>query len=351
VFYILGLLAVGLSNIYASPAVIYESWSDLSDPLIMGKHFETRFSALPTLAQVTHKKKFWSGDYWPHKKGLINQRWHSKAPLSFRSPSLAELKRMSQDEIASLSPAEKFDIFNSRYHYPLKNEVESNADYRAKEWEGICHGWAPASMNHDEPTPKSLYNNDGILIPFGSADIKGLLSYFYAYVHQVETTHQVGRRCFNGRVNTSSDCQKDLNAGAFHIVMANKIALDNEGFIADLDRFKEVWNHPVVGYRTQILQEGRGSRINSAPGTVRTVRVKTNIHYIDETENYWYPVIGTRHQTVKSQEYQYVLEIDISGQIIGGEWRSTQRPDFLWLMRAPAYFSGEYMKLSLLLND
>lgn len=85
---------------------------------------------------------------------------------------------MTSTDIARLSPAEKFDFLNGPYYYPLKAEVEKLAAYDAESWEGICHGRAPASMNHNEPRPKILRNPDGIKIYFGSADIKAILSYY-----------------------------------------------------------------------------------------------------------------------------------------------------------------------------
>ena len=86
-------------------------------------------------------------------------------------------------------------------------------------------------------------NPDGIRIPFGSSDIKALVSYYYANGF-ISNTHQMGRRCYED--GNRSDCEEDLNAGAFHIVLVNKIALRNEGIIIDLKRGLEVWNHPII---------------------------------------------------------------------------------------------------------
>ncbi len=305
---------------------------------------------MPMKAEVTHRQKFWSGDYWALNKGNINFRWNASKNFPSASPSLAQLKNMSSQEIAQLSPAEKFDLLNGRYHYPLKAEVQKNSNPDAKGWEGICHGWAPAAMNHNEPTPKTLMNPDGVLIPFGSSDIKAVLSYYYANPYQVPDTHQVGRRCFNSRVTRERDCKQDLNPGAFHIILVNKIAFENEGFIADLSRYKEVWNHPIMWYESTMENE-RGPRNNSAPGTVRTVKINTKIIYADETKNYWDTVQGTSLQKVDSAKFSYILEIDANGQIIGGEWKSLHRPDFLWNKAKPTSFLPAYVKLADLLND
>ena len=325
-----------------------ERWSSVSDPLIMSSSFETRFYALPMEGMVKYQTRFWSGDYWALNKGNIDRRWNAQGSmLSVRPPTREQVRKMSSSELAQLSPAEKFDLLNGLYHYPLKTEVRKISNPNARDWEGICHGWAPASMNHNEPTPKTLLNPDGVSIPFGSSDIKALLSYFYAYPYYVENTRQVGRRCYGGRTNPDQDCKQDLNAGAFHIVLTNKIALENSGLIADMDRWQQVWNHPIIGYETKIQGEQRGGRSGAAPGTVRTIRVKTNITYLDETGNSWERV---RPKT-QTQSLEYFLELNAQGTIIGGEWRFLARPDFLWLKEAPYVFTGMFYRLKELLND
>jgi hypothetical protein len=334
----------------AAPLSIQEAWSGISDPLLMGNHLELRFFKLPMQGTAAQGTKFWSGDYWAINKGLINHRWNASRHFTMGPPSREQLMRISAQEISQLSPAEKFDLLNGRYDYPLHREVKKYSNPDAKNWEGICHGWAPASMNHQEPQPKTLINPDGVPIAFGSADIKALISYYYAYPYQVNNTHQVGRRCEHGRVTTDDECQQDLNAGAFHIILANKIGMEKKGFIADMDRYKEVWNHPIISYSSEITNEG-GDRMRSAPGTFRTVRVRTKIRYANETTNYWHVTSGTNQQSIKDATFEYVLEIDRNGEIIGGMWRSVRRPDFLWLKVSPQIFYGDYARLAELLND
>lgn len=339
------ILSLFISSAFASPLGPQEGWSQVSDPLIMQRDYETRLYALPSRGEVALLRKFWSSDYWPLNKGNINQRWNASPNFSSPSPSLSLARNMSQQELAQLSPAEKFDLLNGRYYYPLKQEVIKNSNPHAQYWEGICHGWAPAAMNHNEPTPKTLKNRDGILIPFGSSDIKGILSYFYAYPYHVPDTHQVGRRCEEER------CLPDLNAGAFHIVLTNKIGIDKTGFIADMAANQEVWNHPIMSFDSVVTNDSRGPRETSAPGTTRVVTVNTTINYVDESDNSWNTVIGTGLQKITRVKFSYSLEINVYGQVIGGEWRSLKKPDFLWTMERPARFTGNYARLAELLND
>lgn len=334
-------------------ARIDTEWPDVSAPTIMSHSFVHEFDLMPLSGKAHGPQKFWSGDYWASRNGSINYRWNDPGQEGFdlQSPTREQAERMSLESLARLSASEKYDLFTGRYDYPLKNRVEENGDAYADEWEGICHGWAPASMNHNEPTPKTVINPDGISIPFGSADIKGLLSYYYANEFKVASTHQMGRRCANGGFwNRRKDCKKDLNAGAFHIVLANKIGIQGAGFLADLDRFKEVWNHPVHSYETKVVRVGKKDS-NSAPGTVRVIRVETNVHYIDESRSTWDTVIGTDGQRVLTKEFEYELDIDAGGNIIGGDWKSRQRPDFLWTTEKALIWVGGFERLGELLND
>lgn len=345
------LLAILFSfSLYASSLNLKEAWRGISSPLLMGLTYEIRLALLPTQGTVQKPENFWSGDYWPMYKGNIDYRWNASENFSIPSPDIITLKKMGPDEISQLSPAEKFDLLNGRYDYPLKNEIAKLTNYDAKKWEGICHGWAPASMNHKEPEAKTLRNPDGILIPFGSADIKAILSYYYAYPYQVLDTHQMGRRCDSRVINRDEDCKQDLNAGAFHIVLTNRIGIQNEGFVVDMDRFKQVWNHPVLGFSSRIKSEGR-ARSDSARGTTRTVKYSTTITYVDESVNSWSPLLGTREQKVKTQEMNYIVEVNICGEIIGGVWTSVVRPDFLWVKQKPQSYLASYRRLPELLND
>ena len=346
------MLLLGMSA-NGAPMELDQLWGETSDPEIMSYFFMRKFHDLPLSGVVKPSTKYWSGDYWPLRKGNINYRWYARKKIGFQhdSPSKERALKMSIPELAELAPTEKYDLFTGRYDYPLRNEVDRIADSQADAWEGICHGWSPASMNHPEPTPKLLRNPDGIEIPFGSSDIKALLSYYYAYGFQVSNTYQMGRRCFTSSFfNIDSECHEDLNAGAFHIVLANRLGIDRIGFIADIERYKEVWNHPITKYQSTIISE-LGPEYDSAPGTVRVYHMKTAITYLDDNGNDWQPVHGTNKQLSQIINYEYKLDIDAFNSIIGGKWISRSRPDFLWLKSKAQNFSGSLSKLGELLND
>jgi len=256
---------------------------------------------------------------------------------------------MSIEELSRLAPTEKLDLLNGNYNYPLKEEVTKNSDKTAASWHGICNGWSPAAINHNEPLPKTLENPDGLMIPFGSSDIKALLSYYYAFKHIVKTTHQMGKRC---QFFLEPNCHDDLNAGAFHIVLSNRIGLLNSSFIADIVGGRQVWNHAVSSYKSEILGTHIAPAKNSAKGTVSRVRVKTVMTYVKGIKkNSWEPVLGTEDQINESLVYEYFLELDAYGMIIGGEWISKVRPDFIWEMEKATSFTDHFRMLSKLIND
>lgn len=330
-----------------------EVWREDSDPSIMSYYFTKKFSELPLSGKVNTSSYFWSGDYWALNKGNINYRWYARRKVGFNyhSPTKNEAKAWTISELAELSPSEKYDLFTGNYQYPLKQEVGKIADPNALIWEGICHGYSPASMNHREPRPKLMVNPDGIEIPFGSTDIKALLSYYYAYAFRSPDTHQVARRCFKAKPTLEDiDCHNDLNAGAFHLILANRLGREKKGFIADIERYEQVWNHPFVSYNSQVLSE-KPPRKTAAPGTIQEVWMRTKIEYVDRNGHDWHPVIGTSKQSYKTITYEYALEIDNTGSIIGGEWLSSRRPDFLWYTLKPRQFEGTLHRLGELLND
>jgi hypothetical protein len=310
---------------------------------------QRKFSKLPLKGKVKDQQRYWSSDYWPLNKGGIAFRWNSPAPQGFNlsSPDLREALRMSQTELAWLSPAEKFDLFRGDYKYSLKMEVGKRARPSRKDWEGICHGWAAAALNHNEPVARIVSNPDGLLIPFGSSDIKALLSYFYAYHNRASSTHQTGRRC-----NGTQYCQDDLNAGAFHLILSNRLGLERKGFILDIENGREVWNQVAFDYESRLIQKNLSPSPTSAPGTVKVHRLRTHLRVVfNIVSNSWTPVIGTPLQTYKDLEYEYDIDLNQQGEIIGGDWVSTDRPDFLWSVAQAAEFSPMFLKLKRLLLD
>lgn len=340
-------LAASLSNAFA----IDLPWEDNSRPQIMSKDFTHSFKQLPLSGRINDVQRLWANDYWPRKRGGINYRWNSKTPSGFelKSPLKEELVLLAPEDIAALAPSEKLDLLNGDYEYSIVKEVAANANPDSPIWHGICNGWAPASLNHDEPLPKTLVNPDGVQIPFGSSDIKALLSYYYAFKYDPVTTHQMGRRC---KLGFGKNCNQDMNAGAFHIVLANKLGINGVSFIADIERGTAVWNHAITKYTSTIVNPFMEPARKSAEGTVKRVQILTEMEYVSKIKkNSWEPVLGTEGQINAVKKYEYTLDLDANDNIIGGEWISKQRPDFIWTMDRAQSFNGRFARLSELLAD
>lgn len=399
------LTAMILMNACGKPSetsVIQEAWNRRNDPQIMGidaltreYQYETQFDLLALSADLPTIP--WSDSYWPTHLGGLSYRWAQDGSdfdrYVYQSKSFADL---TPGEIAVLSPVEKYDFYMSFADYRttvaerertgVLKRIPGQPGYNAKlrpipTWEGLCHAWAPATLAFDEPRSVILKNKEGMEIPFSSSDIKGLLAMFLHHVPSPHTSF-LGGRCgedlssiqekieeardpYEGSVyfnltepqraeelkkledelkskGERSEC-RDTNAGAFHLVLTNQIARLQEGFIADVTRDDEVWNQAVYGFDVVISEVKEGSSPLAAPHTVKEITVTTTMKYIVEVDYHHERGGYNPHAATTSVEYEYTLELDKKGAVIGGKWLSFDRPDFLWKQITPkfeGFFSG-----------
>ena len=348
----------------------------IMDTLVNGQGYRYEFSSLPLSGSLSQQP--WSGDYWPTYKGGITYRWNDWDSWGVQRYGyrLDSYQSLEGKDLAYLSPSEKFDLFLGRYDYPLTHEerrrtrimktvpgsYEYIPGYKIPYWEGLCHSWAPATAGYQEPNPITLSNPDGLQIPFGSSDIKALLTYF---LHETPAktqflgmrcnidVHELYRKYRNGEISWSYYQQQkkacaDTNAGSFHLVLSNQIGLLDEAFFVDVSRGAEVWNQAVYSYETVILQQRYGASRKAAPGTVKEIKVHTRMFYTTEIPQSFERPLG---QPVAFKDYYYWLEINRNGEIIGGEWLDSRanRPDFLWKQEIPEFW-GDYKFLEEIYN-
>jgi hypothetical protein len=327
-----------------------EAWDRANDPLNLGNQYEYRFNMLPPAAQVGLKP--WTDTYWPSNKGGLANRWLAgQNGFSYGFLDRQTLGTLTLAQMASLSPAEKFDILNGRYDYPLTSSERVRTKPTDEGWFGLCHGWANAAINYYEPKSVMVQTADGLNIPFGASDVKALLTYHQG---QVANSPQrlLGLRC---DANLSRDpyaaqspqC-RDVNAGAFHVVLANQIGRFGRAFVADVTRDAQVWNQPVHQYSTTVLGY-QGVSPGAAFGTVQEVVVDTVIGYTVEINAAWQATNNSPSHQDSAKSYRYKLELNVYGQIIGGEWLTDERPDFLWA-QDHANFVGYFTNLGPLYN-
>jgi hypothetical protein len=338
------LIALTLS---CSPYALASGWNGNNNPYNLGHNFQAKFSALPLSGGLKDQRLGWPGSHWANYIGGIANRWSAGIPQNFtyKLLSLAELRALEPHQLDELSPAEKFDIFNGNYNYPTVKKVYRTVSPYESQWHGICHGYAPSALNHPEPATRDLVNPDGIKVHFYSSDIAALMSFYYANVVSTPVS-LIGTRCnYNpGKVprRRQDECN-DLNAGAFHIVIANKLGEDGSGFIADIDRYSEVWNHVAVSFTSTARAES--APVNtSAYGTVKRIHIEATVTFAAAIAPKFDPVINTEAAEYAHNSYEYFLDLDKTGKIIGGDWVSEARPDFVWTQKQ-ANFTGEWSSL------
>ncbi len=317
-----------------------DTWDSYNDPSKFDSNYEYRFSALPLNASLSDETRPWSESYWPRNKGSINLRWNSPSHEGFdyRSPSAQEVKSMSLAQLAQLSPSEKYDLARGLYDYPLTTHVAAvNAKRDAKDYEGICDGWTASSIQFREPKPVVITNPDGIIIPFGSSDVKALMSYHAAFNVDLGPV-LIGRYCMGGLgIGTNSARCADINPGTYHVILANEIGLKKQAFASDVEIGKETWNQPIYGFEFEV----RGSASSNAP---KALLIHAKLKYTDELDqSQWEPVTGTSNFLGGVQESDYILEMDSNDRIIGGSWISKYvHPDLFWKPTKKITFTGEF---------
>ncbi|SMF71010.1 hypothetical protein [Pseudobacteriovorax antillogorgiicola] len=374
---LLGIISSSCSE--SDSSGLKERWNQKNRPEIMAERFryDHEFANLPL--EGTLAPKPWSGDYWPTYKGGITYRWMLEEGSYWTDEALYSYDyhnpaSLANADLSSLSPAEKYDLFREDLSFSLTDyerrrtrimkTVKTSKDYdenfEIPAWEGLCHAWAPATIAYRSPKPVTLKSRTGAYeIPFGASDVKALLTYFL-HIYNGNRTYFLGERCNTefakldeqvrsgeiteeqrNRSMEAIQC-RDVNAGSFHIVLANQISNKNESFIVDVTRDFEVWNQAVEGYRSTILSESEEVYSDAARNTTKIVEVVTEMDYTTEIS---YSVENTDDvDSTATKTYRYFLELDAAGKIIGGKWISSNRPDFLWKQEIPE-FQGFFQEL------
>jgi hypothetical protein len=320
-------------------AILAERYDDDNDPSNFSNKYKYNLSQLPR--QGALKKEPWSDSYWPSFQGGIAYRWNNEKAkrhgFNYTLHKLPQLKAMAPAEIAQLSPAEKYDIYRKRYDYPTVRSEWKRTDPGDDHWEGLCHGWAPASLHYRQPKPVNVTNMDGIVIQFGSSDIKALLTYWVGIFMPDSDIWFVGTRCDYDILHEDkkyinvSECS-DTNAGGFHVSVVNDIGVLESGrIVADVERSYEVWNMPLASYKYNVTE------LPSSNGVKKSL-IDMELKFSTEIEPNWHAV----QAAVESTNMTYTLEMNANGRIIGGNYHTYPRMDFMWeleILDFTGYFS------------
>ncbi|NBO38628.1 hypothetical protein EBU99_08600 [bacterium] len=327
---------------------VQEAWDDYNNPAQLDAGSVVVLADLPSAGQAS--KIPWADIYWPSYLGGIALRWQNGLQTPFNSLRLSEaqVRSMSPAELSALSPAEKYDIYMGRFDFPTVQAELARTHPAMPKWQGICHGWSAAAINFDEPGAVTVQGPSGISVPFASGDVKALLAYAQGVVY-MPAVRALGQRCDADlttmpHLRNTAAC-RDTNAGAFHLVLANLIGRNGQNLIADLTRGAEVWNFPIFAYATREISRQPAS-VGAAPQAVTEVIVETDVHLLVELEQpNVMPLGDNRPAAEEVQTYQYAIELDSLGRIVGGRWLSDERPDFMWLQERAA-FRGYFADIS-----
>ena len=141
---------------------------------------------------------------------------------------------------------------------------------------------------------------------------------------------------------------RDVTPDFFHLAMTNMIGKQQKSFILDVSGGSEVWNQPIHSY--QVIQKQEVSAADAAmlvsnyqtdsyaefnSKAVGFVYYQMQYNYVSEGSDL-VPIGGPDRieAYLQSKALEYILELDKSGNIIGGEWvndSKTDHPDFMWV--------------------
>jgi hypothetical protein len=318
---------------------LQEGWDRPNAPAQLTRTYVARLGDLPLAGRAGVTP--WADTYWPNSRRGLAWRWQAGQSVA-TMPSRDQLARMSQGELNALSPAEKYDILAGNYGYTLTRGELGRTNPSHAAWWGLCHGWAQASYLFREPRSIVATSADGLRIPFASSDIKALLTYFQQYKRPKSTINFLGLRCNSGQPGVSREC-RDVNAGSFHIILANLIGRNRQVVVGDLFNGDQVWNYPIFEYQSRVTSENTPRYPSAAPGTVQIKTIVTQVRHASLVRPDSRPH-GMNSNVTATKTFSYTVELNAAGHIIGGEWVSVERPDFLWRQTAPI-FNGYFTQL------
>lgn len=349
-----------------------EVWSNADAPTLFTSNLEYRLEALPMTGEATTIP--WAGSYWPTYEDNINFKWAGPGSMSaskkyeraFIPDGGVNVENLVSryhgiDSVAKTCQQES--ECSSEFGEVCARREGADAGHCIATWWGICHAWSPAAILLPEPRYPVTRND----ITFQPQDLKALGS----LVHNNTTSKFVSLRCNKqntladgggiaydelGRPTDANRECRDTNAGTYHLLITNYLGIMKQAFVEDRTFNYEVWNQPLRGFTVTSKTEVNANEANRLigasaspgndagvvyrfnPNAKRFFDVKMQVKYISESgadDGYTAPNINLYTHT---DSYEYVLELDAAGKIIGGEWVGASKqahPDFLWLPTGP----------------
>ena len=181
-----------------------EAWDLRNKPSRVGLRIK-RYADLKRLqgSQGVLPDRPWMDDYWPYQQRNMARRYVLNEKYeSFEGQIRDAQQRPGADD---LSPAEKYDQLVANDFSLTKQSWDRYEYYKARyegqdekewSWQGICSGWAPASIAEDPPIHPVIARSAGKPdITFYEGDLRGLLSKVYDTNSFTDSRRNIGVRC------------------------------------------------------------------------------------------------------------------------------------------------------------
>jgi hypothetical protein len=335
-----------------------DAWGYLDNPARLNANLEYVLDDLPLDGEA--ERIPWPGSYWPTHQDSINHRWDGENSMSPAEKYEKAFELSGIEDYVSRSWG--VDAHTSRPTCESSSDCSDGQCAKRRgetsghcipTWWGVCHAWAPAAIMEPEPLHPVTKNG----VTFEIADLKALGTVVYNWI----TEKHISLRCdteggedmavdaYGNPTGDDAEC-KDTNPGTFHVVTTNFLGLMARSFVEDRTYDAEVWNQPVARYEVTLLEgvdiakahelldvpESEGSETYIFnPEAAQLYHAKMDLDYVTESNSSSNAnLASTIESYLRTDRYEYILELDEDGKVIGGEWigaSKTNHPDFLWL--------------------
>lgn len=297
----------------------------------------------------------WGGNWFACDKGGIAKRWRSTdgklyadtAELTMQSNQQfwERVRKMTPQQIAELSPVEKFDIYQGNSYFWASNyELKSRGPYRKSRADsnycGFCNGARAAGVLLPEPikaiTVKSksgFLQDTNIHVIFYPADLKALAAASCFYLDSINVLN-IG---VNYDSTFSKDNQCNPNPAVLDIILREYLADYSIPLFLDVMPTNEKWNETILGFdRTISIVPNRNANIKASfIGRVTLVLYCQDEVAIKDINQPTKALMSnksyaTDNKWVKRRNYSYNLYLDANKQIVNGVWTS-EPVDYVWL--------------------
>lgn len=267
----------------------------------------------------------------------------------------AERERM----IATLSPAEKYDLvigdLQRGFSTAIWSEVLSRyAAGQVPKWYGLCDGSSAASVLFSEPGKNVLVHSriPGIEVPFYLGDIKALLSYSMSTFVSKDLPI-IGERCRKSSPDISKGECFGVNPATLHQILTHMSRNPRQLPVMIIDRSpgESIWNAAVLNASFSYYDPASGRSVSDlavdhlidvkryrvppgSPGWARGARyllfTSATLGLADTRTKGEFQSHGKMHEL--KMMIRYVLELNGNLEVVGGEWLSHLRPNFIWAL-------------------